>query len=137
MRFLGGLRFACGPKSGGVPTPEPAASLSTPGCGPCAVPENARLADAICYVWYIQPVVKTTIYLPDELHRGIKHAAKERGTSEAELIRTAVRHELLGAPADQQERAQRRSRLLAAMGKLDSSAYPSGYLDELRAQWRG
>ncbi len=88
-------------------------------------------------MWYIQLVVKTTIYLPDELHQGIKHAAKERGTSEAELIRTAVRHELLGAPADQKERAQRRGRLLAAMGKLDSSAYPSDYLDELRAQWRG
>ena len=96
-----------------------------------------ELADAIRCVWYIRLVVKTTIYLPDELHQGIKHAAKERGTSEAELIRTAVRHELLGAPADQQERAQRRARLLAAMGKLDSSAYPSGYLDELRAPWRG
>jgi len=82
-------------------------------------------------------VVKTTIYLPNELHQGIKQAAKERGTSEAELIRTAVRHELLGAPAGQRERAQRRARLLAAMGKLDSSAYPSDYLDELRAQWRG
>jgi metal-responsive CopG/Arc/MetJ family transcriptional regulator len=81
-------------------------------------------------------VVKTTIYLPDELHQGIKQAAKERGTSEAELIRTAVRHELLGAPADQQERAQRRARLLAAMGKLDSAVYPAGYLDELRAEWR-
>jgi hypothetical protein len=99
--------------------------------------QNARLAGAISHVWYIQTVVKTTIYLPDELHQGIKQAARERGTSEAELIRTAVRHELLGAPADQQERAQRRARLLAAMGKLDSSAYPSGYLDELRAQWRG
>jgi metal-responsive CopG/Arc/MetJ family transcriptional regulator len=81
-------------------------------------------------------VVKTTIYLPDELHRGIKQAAKERGTSEAELIRMAVRHELLGAPADQQERARRRGRLLAAMGKLDRSVYPAGYLDELRAEWR-
>jgi hypothetical protein len=88
-------------------------------------------------VWYIPRVVKTTIYLPDELHQGIKQAAKERGTSEAELIRTAVRHELLGVPPDQQERAHRRARLLAAMGKLDSSVYPSGYLDELRAQWRG
>jgi hypothetical protein len=107
------------------------------GHGRPACSENARLAGAICHVWYIQTVVKTTIYLPDELHQGIKHAARERGTSEAELIRTAVRHELLGAPADQQERAQRRARLLAAMGKLDSSAYPSGYLDELRAQWRG
>jgi hypothetical protein len=69
--------------------------------------------------------------------RGVKQAAKERGTSEAELIPTAVRHELLGAPAAQQERAKRRARLLAAMGKLDSSAYPSGYLDELRAKRRG
>ena len=82
-------------------------------------------------------MVKTTIYLPDELHHEVKQAAKERGTSEAELIRTAVRHELLGAPADQQQRAQRRARLLAAMGKLDDSVYPSDYLDELRAQWRG
>jgi metal-responsive CopG/Arc/MetJ family transcriptional regulator len=82
-------------------------------------------------------MAETTIYLPEELHRGVKQAAKERGTSEAELIRTAVRHELLGAPADQQQRAQRRARLLAAMGMLDDSAYPSGYLGELRAQWRG
>jgi metal-responsive CopG/Arc/MetJ family transcriptional regulator len=91
------------------------------------------------YVMYgiFSLVVKTTIYLPDELHQEVKQAAKERGTSEAELIRVAVRHELLGAPADQRQRRQRRARLLAAMGKLDSSAYPSGYLDELRAQWRG
>lgn len=81
-------------------------------------------------------MVKTTIYLPDELHRGIKQAARERGTSEAEVIRVAVRHELLGAPAGQQERTERRARLLAAMGKLDVSAYPSGYLNELRAEWR-
>ncbi len=81
-------------------------------------------------------VVKTTIYLPNELHQGIKRAAKERGTSEAELIRTAVRHELLGAPAGQEERAQRRARLLAAMGKLNSAVYPADYLDDLRAEWR-
>jgi hypothetical protein len=136
MGFLGSLRSFCGRKSGCLPTRTRRSALEArfdPSCGP----ENARLIDAICYVWYIQLVVKTTIYLPDELHQGIKHAAKERGTSEAELIRTAVRHELLGAPADQQERAQRRGRLLAAMGKLDSSAYPADYLDELRAQWRG
>jgi Ribbon-helix-helix protein, copG family len=81
-------------------------------------------------------VVKTTIYLPDDLHRELKRAAKERGTSEAELIRTAVRHDLLGAPAGQAERAQRRARLLAAIGTLDSSIFPPGYLDELRAGWR-
>jgi Ribbon-helix-helix protein, copG family len=136
MRFLGGLRSFCGPKSGSVPTQAPAALLLRLGRGRPAVCTNARLTHAIYHVWYIQTVVKTTIYLPAELHRGIKQAAKERGTSEAELIRMAVRHELLGAPADQQERAQRRARLLGAMGKLDSSVYPSGYLDELRAQWR-
>jgi metal-responsive CopG/Arc/MetJ family transcriptional regulator len=81
-------------------------------------------------------VVKTTIYLPDELHQELKVAAKERGISEAELIRTAVRHELLGAPPGQAERARRRARLLRAMGKLDSSVYPAGYLDELREGWR-
>jgi hypothetical protein len=81
-------------------------------------------------------VVKTTIYLPDDLRQELKRAARERGTSEAELIRAAVRHELLGMPPDQSERARRRARLLAAMGKLDDSVYPAGYLDALRAEWR-
>ena len=88
-------------------------------------PRTRALAAPYIMYGILAPVVKTTIYLPDELHQGIKQAAKERGTSEAELIRTAVRHELLGAPAGQEERIQRRARLLAAMGKLDSSAYPS------------
>ena len=87
-------------------------------------------------MWYDAFVVKTTIYLPDDLHQALKLAAKERRTSEAELIRTAVRHELLGAPPGQAERAERRARLLAALGTLDSSVYPAEYLEELRAGWR-
>ncbi len=82
-------------------------------------------------------VVKTTVYLPDELHQELKVAAKDRGTSEAELIRTAVRHELLGAPSGQAERAARRARLLSAIGSLDQSVYPPGYLDDVRSGWRG
>lgn len=35
-------------------------------------------------------MVKTTIYLPDELKRRVEHAARERDVSEAEVIRTAV-----------------------------------------------
>jgi len=84
----------------------------------------------------IRIVVKTTVYLPDELHQELKLAAKDRGTSEAELIRTAVRHELLGAPAGQEERAKRRARLLAAIGSTDRTTFSPGYLDELRAGWR-
>ena len=79
---------------------------------------------------------KTTVYLPDELRQQLKLAAKDRGTSEAELIRTAVRHELLGAPAGQVERAKRRARLLAAIGATDRTTFPPGYLDQLRAGWR-
>ena len=81
--------------------------------------------------------MKTTVYLPDELHQELKRAADERGTSEAELIRTAIRHELLGAPAGQGERARKRARLLAAMGAADAKTYPEGYLTEVRAGWRG
>jgi Ribbon-helix-helix protein, copG family len=85
----------------------------------------------------LRGVVKTTVYLPELLHRELKAAARERGTSEAELIRTAVRHELLGAPPGQAERAQRRRRLLAAMGTVDEGTYPPGYLEQLDAGWRG
>lgn len=33
---------------------------------------------------------KTTIYLPDELKRAVEREARRRGSSEAEVIRTAV-----------------------------------------------
>lgn len=36
-------------------------------------------------------VEKTTVYLPAELKAAIKRAARERGVSEAEVIREAVR----------------------------------------------
>lgn len=75
-------------------------------------------------------------HLLDDLRRDLKDAAKERGTSQAELIRTAIRHELLGAPPGQAERAVKRARLLAAVGSLDSTVYPDGYLDEVRTGWR-
>jgi Arc/MetJ-type ribon-helix-helix transcriptional regulator len=36
-------------------------------------------------------MVKTTVYLPEDLKESLKRAAAERGRSEAELIREAVR----------------------------------------------
>ncbi|MGE5762736.1 MAG: CopG family transcriptional regulator [Mycobacterium leprae] len=103
--------------------------------GACAGRHGSNHRDWYTKYGILAAAMKTTIYLPDDLHRELKRAAKESGTSEAELIRTAVRHELLGAPPGQAERAKRRARLLAAVGKLDSSVYPSGYLDEVRTGW--
>ncbi len=34
---------------------------------------------------------KTTVYLPDDLKAAVKHAARQRGVSEAEVIRESIR----------------------------------------------
>jgi metal-responsive CopG/Arc/MetJ family transcriptional regulator len=34
---------------------------------------------------------KTTVYLPEELKEALKHAARQRGVSEAEVIRESLR----------------------------------------------
>lgn len=39
----------------------------------------------------IRGMVKTTVYLPDDLHQAIKRVAVERGISEAEVIRDSLR----------------------------------------------
>jgi metal-responsive CopG/Arc/MetJ family transcriptional regulator len=36
-------------------------------------------------------VEKTTVYLPDDLKAAVKRAAKQRGVSEAEVIRDSIR----------------------------------------------
>lgn len=43
---------------------------------------------------------------------------------------------MLGAPADQAQRAAKRARLLAAIGAVGDDVYPEGYLDEMRRGWR-
>ena len=35
-------------------------------------------------------MMRTMVYLPDELHRGLKHLAVERGTSMVKLVQEAV-----------------------------------------------
>jgi Arc/MetJ-type ribon-helix-helix transcriptional regulator len=42
---------------------------------------------------------KTTIYLPDELKAAIERVAASEGTSEAELIRAALREKIAAASA--------------------------------------
>ena len=39
-------------------------------------------------------MVKTTLYLPHDLKRQVEQLARRRGISEAELIRTALSHEV-------------------------------------------
>lgn len=41
-------------------------------------------------------MVKTTVYLPDDLHQAIKRVAVERGVSEAEVIRDSLRAGVVG-----------------------------------------
>jgi hypothetical protein len=42
-------------------------------------------------------VEKTTVYLPVELKTGLKRVARERGVSEAEVIRESIRKLVEGA----------------------------------------
>ncbi|MEX2551909.1 MAG: CopG family transcriptional regulator [Actinomycetota bacterium] len=38
---------------------------------------------------------KTTVYLPDELKRGLEREARRRGTSEADIVRQAIADAIL------------------------------------------
>lgn len=40
---------------------------------------------------------KTTVYLPDELKAAVKRAARQRGVSEAQVIRESIRAAVGGA----------------------------------------
>ena len=51
----------------------------------------------VAYVWYICGVTKTTVYLTAPLKRALARMARQRGCSEAELLREAVAQ--LTAPA--------------------------------------
>jgi len=51
----------------------------------------ARLTFARRQRWYHIGMDKTTIYLPTELKSAIKRVARQRGVSEAEVIRDAIR----------------------------------------------
>jgi hypothetical protein len=42
--------------------------------------------------WYHMSMDKTTVYLPLELKTALRRLARERGVSEAEVIRESIRH---------------------------------------------
>lgn len=44
------------------------------------------------YVWYRSAVVKTTVYLPEELKARLERLARDQKRSEADLIRRAIAH---------------------------------------------
>jgi hypothetical protein len=47
--------------------------------------------------WYHMLMEKTTVYLPDDLKAAVKRAARQRGVSEAEIIRESIRAVVGGA----------------------------------------
>lgn len=50
-----------------------------------------------CHRWYHTYVDKTTVYLPIELKTALRRVARERGVSEAEVIRDSIRRAVAGA----------------------------------------
>jgi predicted transcriptional regulator len=71
-------------------------------------------------------VNKTTLYLPPELHRGIKEVARRTGRRQADLIRTAIEEYL---------RAQDRP-LPRSIGAGEDSALAAGDSEDwLRSRW--
>lgn len=66
---------------------------------------------------------KTTIYLPPELKAAIKRVARQRGASEAEVIRDAIRDALGG------ERPRPRGGLFASGAPIarEADAYLRGF----------
>lgn len=71
-------------------------------------------------------MARTMVYLPDEVHRNLKHLAIERRTSLAELIREAVAALYREDLEDLQEGRRRLKQSLAYPEKLTSySAYRS------------
>lgn len=55
-------------------------------------------------VWYVYAMVRTTVYLPEDLKAALEQVAQTEGRSEAELIREGVRRVL-------DEREPRRPRI--------------------------
>lgn len=68
---------------------------------------------------------KTTVYLPDELKAAVKRAARQRGVSEAQVIRESIRAAVVGAKppprgglyAGSEPIARRVDELLAGFGE--------------------
>lgn len=66
---------------------------------------------------------KTTVYLPDELKAAVKRAARQRGVSEAQVIRESIRRSAALPPprgglyAGSEPIARRVDELLAGFGE--------------------
>jgi Ribbon-helix-helix protein, copG family len=58
-------------------------------------------------------VIRTTVYLPEDLKRRVEHTARARGTSEAEVIRAALDEYTAG------ERPRPRMPLFRGSGKTN------------------
>jgi len=59
--------------------------------------QAAHVCYGWCHRWYHTLVDKTTVYLPVELKTSLRRVARERGVSEAEVIREAIRLAVSGA----------------------------------------
>lgn len=57
-------------------------------------PDYRMMVHSTLYMWHTSYMVKTTLYLQEETKKSISLLAQRRGVSEADVIRTALEHEL-------------------------------------------
>jgi len=73
--------------------------VSQPGLRPCGRDKTQRCASGGAVYGVVYGMEKTTVYVPPEVKRALARLASARGTSEAELIREALRRIVAEAPA--------------------------------------
>jgi hypothetical protein len=82
---------------------------------------------------YHPRMVKTTLYLPDDLKHDVARAAKERGLSEAEFLRQAIQAAV--APVDVPEPEVGFLRSVGGPGTSDLSLRVDEVLAEGFGEW--
>jgi hypothetical protein len=90
---------------------------------------DGRIAISFMYgIWYIACMEKTTLYLPKEMQRALREAAKREGESQAVLIRRAL--------AEYLERSSQPPLRSVGMGE-DARLAARDAEDWLNAEWGG
>jgi hypothetical protein len=106
---------------------------------PCPLAEGETLAltgliDAFYTVMYIHHMVRTQLYLDEEIHRRLREAADRQGRSVSDLVREAVAR-VYGA-SDTERRLATLERIASLWRDRDELGDTSAYVRHLRRDTR-